>query len=205
MGLKMPLPFLKDGPRSGYSPSSVLILGGSSAVGASAIQLLRLALPSCRILATSSPKHHRHLTETLGADVAIDRSSASLAEEVKAETEGASGVEAILDVVGAGAKQRDIFNALDPAGPRRYAQVWTGDDEIKAPDGVESVLFRSRQLPELPGGMNALQALRRLMEEGKYRLPVPVHNVGAGLEGLTKGLDLIRQGVSGEKLVVTMS
>jgi NADPH:quinone reductase-like Zn-dependent oxidoreductase len=161
-------------------------------------------MPSCRILATSSPKHHSHLTETLGADVAIDRSSASLADEVKAETAGSRGVDAILDVVGAGAMQRNIFNALSPDGPRRYAQVWTGDDEIEAPDSVESILFRSRQLPELPGGMNALQALRMLMEEGKYRLPVPVHNVGAGLEGLTKGLNLIRKGVSGEKLVVTM-
>ena len=40
IGLKTPLPFLEGGPTSGLQPSSVLILGGSSAVGAATIQLL---------------------------------------------------------------------------------------------------------------------------------------------------------------------
>jgi NADPH:quinone reductase-like Zn-dependent oxidoreductase len=122
VGLKTPLPFLNDGPRSGFQPSSVLVLGGSSALGAAAIQILRLAVPDCTILTTSSPKHHSHI-KTLGADGTFDRNSASLITDVKLASPGSRGVDAILDVVGAGSTQRYIFEAFDANGPKKYAQV----------------------------------------------------------------------------------
>ena len=203
VALKISLPFLRDGPISNFKPSSILVLGGSSALGAATIQLLHLALPSCRILTTASPKHHKHIA-TLGAASAFDRNSTSLISEIKAATSKSQGVDAIIDTVGAGATERHIFEAFDSNGPRRYAQVWTGDDEIKVPSGVESIMWRSRQLSELQGGENIMQALQSLLEEGKYKLPLPVNNVGRGLEGLQKGLDLMRKGVSGEKLVATL-
>ena len=201
IGLPAPLSFLKDGPTTGLHPSSVLILGGSSALGAATIQLLRLTLPQCTILTTSSPKHHRHLL-TLGANQAFDRTSPSLTDEVKKARPKFKGVDAIIDTVGAGRSQRDIFETLDPSGPKRYAQVWTGDEEIQVPDGVESVMFRGRDVTRLQGGGNVMLALERLLEEGRYKLPLPVRPVGEGLDGLEKGLELMRVGVSGEKLVV---
>ncbi|KAK3312039.1 putative alcohol dehydrogenase [Apodospora peruviana] len=204
IGIKMPIPFIKDGPTFGLKPSSVLVLGGSSAVGASAIQLLRLALPTCLILATSSPTHHGHLVDTLGVDAAFDRSSSSLVSDVRQATPCSRGVDAIIDVVGAGRTQKDIFDAFDSASAKRYAQVWTGDAETEVPDGVESTLFRVRDLPQLSGARDVLWALERLLEEGKYKLPLPVRIVGRGFQGLEKGLELMRHGVSGEKLVVTM-
>jgi NADPH:quinone reductase-like Zn-dependent oxidoreductase len=203
IGLKTALPFIPDGPRTGLQPSSVLILGGSSGLGAAAIQLLRLAVPACKVLVTASPKHHNHLT-SLGADLAFDRSSDSLVEEVKKATAEGRGVDAILDVVGAASTQSEIFEALNTAGLRKYAQVWTGDDEIEAPSGVDSVMFRSRDLSQLQGGKNLMIALEALLKERKYKLPLPVHVVGKALEGLEKGLTLMRKGVSGEKLVVTL-
>ncbi|KAJ5610640.1 transcriptional regulator family: Fungal Specific TF [Penicillium lagena] len=141
IGLKTRLPFLPDGPTTGFNPSSVLILGGSSALGAAVIQLLRLAVPDCLILATSSPKHHKHLVSVLGADGAFDRNSTSLITEVKSAS-GSQGVDAIIDAVGAGSSQRNIFEAFNPSGPKKYAQVWTGDEEIQVPSGVDSVMFR---------------------------------------------------------------
>ena len=47
-------------------------------------------------------------------------------------------------------------------------------------------------------------ALQTLLEENKYTLPLPVHRVGDGLDALEKGLRLMRKGVSGEKLVVSL-
>jgi hypothetical protein len=79
-----------------------------------------------------------------------------------------------------------------------------GDDEIEAPSGVDSVMFRSRDLSQLQGGKNLMIALEALLKERKYKLPLPVHVVGKALEGLEKGLTLMRKGVSGEKLVVTL-
>jgi NADPH:quinone reductase-like Zn-dependent oxidoreductase len=203
IGLKAPLPFLKDGPKSGFQPSSVLILGGSSAVGAATIQLLRLAVPECRIFATSSTKHHAHIT-SLGVDKAFDRESLTLAEDVRSAIPGRRGVDAVVDAVGAGSTQRHIFDVFDVTGPKRYAQVWTGDEEIKAPSGTDSVLFRGRDLPQLPGGKNIMQGLQDLLQERKYKLPLPIYKVGDGLESLAKALELMKKGVSGEKLVVTV-
>ncbi|KAI9832426.1 MAG: hypothetical protein M1819_004415 [Sarea resinae] len=204
VGLKTPLPFLKDGPTTGFQPSSVLILGGSSALGAAVIQLLRLAVPNCMIMATSSPKHHSHITNALGANGAFDRNSASLITEVRSASPGSRGVDAIIDLVGAGSTQRHIFEAFDPDGPKRYAQVWTGDEEIEAPSGVDSVMFMCRELSQLQGSKNVMLALQTLLQDGRYKLPLPVRKVGAGLDGLEEGLQLMRKGVSGEKLVVTI-
>lgn len=204
IGLKTRLPFLKGGPASGLQPSSVLILGGSSAVGAATIQLLRLAIPGCRILATSSSRHHDYLKSHLGVDEAIHRNSSSLPQDVKQATRSCQGVDAILDVVGAGRTQRDVFEALNPNGPKIYAQVWTGDEQIDAPNGVNSIMFRGRDLPQLPGSQNIVRALEQLLHEEKYTLPLPVHHVGHGLGALEKALELMRQGVSGEKLVVSI-
>jgi NADPH:quinone reductase-like Zn-dependent oxidoreductase len=202
-GLKPPLPFLKDGPTTDFRPSSVLILGGSSALGAATIQLLRLAVPGCKILVTSSPKHYSHLN-SMGADTAIDRSSTTLVADVKSATPGSRGVDGIIDAVGAGSTERHVFDAFDPNGPKKYAQVWTGADEIEVPGGVDSVLFRSRDVVKLQGGGNVTLALQTLLEEGKYKLPLPTRKVGEGLDGLKKALDLVRKGVSGEKLVVSI-
>ncbi|KAI9727390.1 MAG: hypothetical protein M1834_008461 [Cirrosporium novae-zelandiae] len=204
IGLKTPLPFLKDGPTAGFKPSSVLILGGSSALGAATIQLLRLVIPDCTILATSSPKNHSHIRNILGANGAFDRNSSSLVMEVRSASPGSRGVDAIIDTVGAGSTQRHIFETLDSNGPKRYAQVWTGDEEIEVPSGVDSVMFRGRDLSQLQGGKNIMLALQTLLEEDKYKLPLPVHKVGDGFDALKKGLGLMRKGVSGEKLVVAI-
>jgi threonine dehydrogenase-like Zn-dependent dehydrogenase len=204
IGLKTPLPFLRGGPTAGFKPSSVLVLGGSSALGAATIQLLRLSVPDCLILTTSSPKHHEYIRTILGADGAFDRDSSSLVEEVKTRTPKSQGVDAIIDAVGAGSTQKILFDTFDPSGPKRYAQVWTGDKEIDAPSGVESVLFRGRDLPTLPGNENIMESLEKLLKEKKYQLPLPVRKLGHGFHALEMGLSLMRQGVSGEKLVVNI-
>ncbi|KAK3369342.1 chaperonin 10-like protein [Lasiosphaeria ovina] len=203
LGLAMPLPFLTDSSPNTFQPSSVLVVGGSSALGAATLQLLRLALPpSTVILATSSPKHHSHLVSALGATAALDRNSPELAAQARAACPGGRGVDAIIDAVG-GASDT-VFDALDPAGPRRYAQVWTGGPEIVAPAGIDSVLFRGRDLPRVYGAADPMPALQRLLEQGAYKLPLPISVVGHGLDGLQRGLELMRRGVSGEKLVVTL-
>ncbi|KAL3417146.1 hypothetical protein PVAG01_11146 [Phlyctema vagabunda] len=204
IGLRVSLPFLRGRPTTAFQPSSVLILGGSSALGAASIQLLRLAVPDCKILATSSPKHHHHLTSILGADAALDRDSSSLIADARAASPGSRGVDAIIDTVGAGMDQRDIFETFDENGPKRYAQVWTGEDEIQVPDGVDSILFRGRDVTQLPGGESIMLALQTLLQDGRYKLPIPVRGVGHGFEALERGLELMRNGVSCEKLVVTL-
>ena len=182
-------------------PSSILILGGSSATGAAAIQLLRTAYPSLHILATGSVKHHERLND-LGATHVVDYKSPSVVADIKALSPGAAGVEAIMDCVSAGASQNDISDVFDPADSKRYAAVLTGVP-VPVPEGVNKLDVNAWSVFDMQGGKQLIPSLTKLVEEGKYRVPLPVRVVGHGLEELPNVLDEVKT-ASGEKLVVTL-
>lgn len=186
---------------TGPQPKSILVLGGSSGVGASAIQILRLALPSATILTTSSPQHHARLT-SLGTTKAFDQKSPALVADVKSATPEGEGVEVIIDAVGSGATQPEVFDTLRAAGPKEYAEVYTGA-QFQCPEGVKRHVVLGRKVFETPGGGNAMSALADLISQGKYKIPFQeVKRVGSGLEAIGPGLEELKRGVSGTKLVV---
>lgn len=181
----------KDGPRHGQPSSSqpdttnnpasasVLVLGGSSAVGPAAIQLLHHALgPDAPILSTNSPRHDRRLTASLspdgglGATACVDYTAhptpAGLAEAVRRACQqhqqgkgsggGAAGVDAIVDAVGAveaaGEEgRRAFFGLLRPGGARAFAAVATTTRHKLAelPEGVRGIMVVGR-MAFLDGG-----------------------------------------------------
>ena len=199
--LRIPLPFLQSTSPEGHAPSSVLVLGGSSTTGAAAIHLLRKAYPSLPILATSSVKHHARLND-LGATFVIDYKSPSVVADIKAASPGAAGVDVIIDCVSAGASQTDISDVLDPAGSKKYAAVITGVP-VSVPDGVHKFDVSARSMIDMQGGKQLIPSLTKLVEDGMYRVPLPVRVVGHGLEELPNVLDEVKT-VSGEKVVVTL-
>ncbi|KAJ7041978.1 putative alcohol dehydrogenase [Mycena alexandri] len=201
--LKIPLRFLPEAiSTDGQVPSSVLVLGGSSATGAAAIQLLRRAYPSLPILATSSVKHKARLMD-LGATHVVDyKSSSTVVADITAASPGAAGVDVIIDCVSAGASQTDICDVLDPAGSRRYAAVLTGVP-VPVPEGVSHIVAGAYSVFEMKGGKEIIPSLARLVEEGVYKVPLPVRVVGHGLEELPDVLDAVKT-VSGEKVVLTL-
>ena len=199
-GLHVPLPYLDSDSRSSYK--SILVLGGSSNVGAAAIQLLRLAVPSATILTTSSAEHHAHLI-SLGATKCFNRSAQEDPSSIKAATPGESGVDAILDAVTAAASQPAVFAAFNPKGPKVYSQPVTGQN-IEVPEGVESTAIFGQQIFGAKGGMNAMPGLASLLESGKYKLPVKIEVLGKGFSTIEQGLDKLMKGVSGTKYVVSL-
>ncbi|KAF2489841.1 putative quinone oxidoreductase [Lophium mytilinum] len=199
--LKIPLPFLHGLSTKGEAPSSVLVLGGSSVTGAAVIQLLRKAYPALPILATSSPKHNARLYD-LGATSVVDYKSPSVVTDIKAASPGAAGVDVIFDCVSAGASQTDISDVFDSAGSKRYAAVVTSVT-VPVPEGVTKLDVGGWNIVDLQGGMQLISSLTKLVEEGTYRVPLPVRVVGHGLEELPKVLDEVKT-VSGEKVVVTL-
>lgn len=142
VGLKLPLPHLDPTGTSEDPLKPVIVLGGSSGVGAAAIQFLRQALPDATILTTSSAQHHERLV-ALGATRAFER-SAEIAD-IKAATPGGAGVDAILDSVAAAASRGSIFDVLSSSGPKLYSQVMTGQTVI-APGGVTVTVVFGRQI-----------------------------------------------------------
>ena len=199
--LMIPLPFLQGLSTEGQVPSSILVLGGSSATGAAAIQLLRKAYPLLPILATSSAKHYARLHD-LGVTYVVDYRSPSVVAEIKAASPGAAGVEVIIDCVSAGASQTDISDVLDPTGPKRYAAVVTGVP-VPVPERVNKLDVDAWSMFDMQGGKQLISSLTKLVEEGTYRVPLPVRVVGHGLEELSNVLDEVKT-VSGEKVVVTL-
>ena len=90
----------------------VLVHGGSGGVGSFAIQLA-VAL-GARVLTTASGEERTARCLELGADVAIDHRTADVVEEVRTATDG-HGVDVVLDVLGAGALERNL-RCLAPGG-----------------------------------------------------------------------------------------
>jgi NADPH:quinone reductase-like Zn-dependent oxidoreductase len=181
---------------------SILVLGGSSGVGAAAIQLLRLALPSAIILTTSSAKHHAHLL-SLGATKCFERSAQDDTSAIKAASPGGSGVDAILDTLSAAASQPAVFTALNSTGPKIYSQVVTGAN-VEVPEGIKSTVIFGRQIFDAKGGMTAMPGLASLIENEKYKLPFKVEVIGKGFDTIEQGLDKLMKGVSGTKYVVSL-
>jgi NADPH:quinone reductase-like Zn-dependent oxidoreductase len=179
----------------------MLILGGSSATGAAAIQLLRIAYPLLPIYATSSPKHHEHLA-SLGATKLFDYNSATVVSDIKNSTPESKGVDMIIDCVASGAVQKDVFDAFDPAGSKMYAASITGVD-VPVPEGVTKLEISGWALLDLQGGQHVIPSLTKLVEELNYKVPLPVKVVGHGLEQVPEVMDQSLS-ASGEKLVVML-
>lgn len=219
-GLDIPLPFLPGSKEQGYQPSSILVnisyakhvelfiadqptqvLGGSSGVGASAILLLRLALPNVTILATSSPKHHAWI-ESLGATATFDYKSQNLVEEIKKASPSGNGVEALIDAVNSVALDPTLYQVL--TGSKYFAEVATGQNVKDVPNDVKHHVVFGASILVAPGGSNLFSALGTLLEEGKYKLPTSSTVVGQGFDAIGQGLEILEKGVSGTKLVVSI-
>ncbi|KAJ2904421.1 hypothetical protein MKZ38_008094 [Zalerion maritima] len=184
--------------------STVLILGGGSAVGSCGVQLQRLALPEGSILlATAPPAQHGRLI-ALGAADALDRSlpSEQLAQQVRMHCP--KGADGILDAVAAAAGGRGesgyspVFGLLRPDGPKKYGQVFTGE-KVAVPEGrgIDAKVLFGRQTFTVPGGQMAMVMLSEMSEMGEYQLTVPVEIVGAGPEAIAGGLEKIGRGQVG--------
>jgi NADPH:quinone reductase-like Zn-dependent oxidoreductase len=203
VGLHLPLPHLDPTGTSEYKLESILVLGGSSGIGAAAIQYLRLALPDATILTTSSGKHHERLL-SMGATRCFERHAQDDPTDIRSSTSHGAGVDAIIDPVAAAANQPAVFAALNPNGPQLYSQIVTGQN-VTVPEGVKASVLFGRQIFGTKGGMAVLQGLSELLEGGKFQLPAGVEVVGNDFEAIQPALErLMRGGVSGNKYVVSV-
>lgn len=162
--------------------------------------MLRFALPHATILATASLEHSERL-KSLGVTETIDRRSSSLVSDVTGAVPG--GVDAILDCVTAAAEDPNLFKTLDNNGPNLYSQVFTGV-KVSAPEGINQAVVFGRNVFEAPRGKGAMAGLGKLLEEGTYKLPVPIKVIGKGWDAVGAGLLDFEARSSGEKLIVSL-
>lgn len=213
-------------PRIDAKPSgkTLLVWGGSTAVGCNAIQLARAA--GCDVLATASPKNHEYL-KTLGASKVFDYRSETVVDDIVAAFNGraAAGAVAIgpnslhkcIDVLSRCEGNKFVSAAtLDmPAFPKgaldfpRFVLtvigrlVWL---TIKARmNGVRFEMINGSDLVANEVGRAVYEVfLPTALEQGNFIPAPPPRVIGQGLDKVQEAMDLSKKGVSAEKLVVML-
>lgn len=179
---------------------SVLVWGGSSSVGATAIQLAAAA--GHKVVSIAS-KHNLEKVKDLGADAVFDYKSSSVADDIIAALEGTEFA-GVCDCIGDAVAAKAWAPVYKKLGGR-YGSVMPGAEGL--PEGIQgasvfapSVAFDDKYVGDAVWGKFVPEAL----EKGVLKaLPGPVVIKG-GLEAVQKGYDEQKKGVSFGKIVVEL-
>jgi NADPH:quinone reductase-like Zn-dependent oxidoreductase len=217
--LKLPLPseFSTNPPTSGSKSMSagpgpiLLVWGGASSVGMATIQLARLA--GCTVYTTASRKHHAYLSEELGAKVVVDYRSPTVVDELVAAAQR-EGKE-ILHVVDAISTVETLANSVEvlakfrregaEANPKLATVQPSPENRLALLRGIEvamvrgDVLWHSRR--DLALWLYRDGTLAKWLESGEFK-PSPYRVVKGGAAGVQEAIDIVAEGVSGEKVVI---
>ncbi|KAL2147102.1 hypothetical protein VTI28DRAFT_532 [Corynascus sepedonium] len=201
------------GGRSNGDPPTVLVSGGSSSTGTSAVQLLKLA--GYRVIATCSRRNF-DLARAYGADDVFDHSSPTCAADIRASTR--NGLKFALDCITTPETTRLCYAALGRSGGRYvaldpFSEAVSATRAVVRPDWVlgpelvgEDIAWPAphgrKGNPEAREFCEAwTRTLQNLVDQNLIRAhPQLVRDTG--LEGALGGLDDLRaKKISGQKLV----
>jgi NADPH:quinone reductase-like Zn-dependent oxidoreductase len=199
-GLRLALPTADPAERG----ETVLVWGGSTGVGANAIQLARNA--GYRVVATASPRNFDFL-RSLGAADVVDRNSPSAVNELVAAVEARPLAGSLA--IGNGSLPPVMKVAARQPGSRRVSSAAPGIVTrllaLRAPRGVQvSGIWGGSLKDNRVGPAIYADFLPTALASGAYRAEPPAEIVGHGLAAIPEGLARLRKGVSARKLVVTM-
>lgn len=197
--LALPLPSTSDAnpPASG---KSVLVWGGSSSVGATAIQLAAGA--GHKVVSVASARNIEGV-KALGAAAVFDYNSASVADDIIAALEGTQFA-GVCDAIGS----PDAAKAWAPVYKKlggRYGSVMPGAQGL--PEGIEgdSVFAPSVALADkYIGDVVWASWVPEALQKGTLKALPEAVIVKGGLEAVQEGLDKQKQGVSFGKIVVEL-
>ncbi|TEA18859.1 Protein TOXD [Colletotrichum sidae] len=211
--LKLPLP---NSPTT--EPKTILIYGGSTAMGISGIQYAKLS--GYNVITTASPHNFDYL-KSLGADTVFDYKSASVSEDIRKATNDeltlAWDCQSTLDSATIVAKalsssKESLVGTLLPVDKNKVQEVNPKVDVQMSlyytAFGEEFGYFGKRDaVPEnFEFAKSFWELSRGLLAEGKLK-PIRVikNRGGKGLEGVIVGLKELKEGkVSAGKLVYTL-
>ena len=201
--LGIPLP--NSASASGQG-SALLVWGGSSSVGSNAVQLgHRLGFT---VFATASLAHHEYL-KSLGANDVFDYHSPSVVDDVvSAAKKAGKPVAYAVDAVSLPASLQPSVEVLEKSGGKgsKLAIVLGWPDAVPKPDGVEVLSVAGRRIFEEKRIANWVfrDFLTAALGDGSFKPSPEVQLVNGGLEGLQTGLNTLKKGVSGKKIVVEL-
>lgn len=181
----------------------MLVWGGASSIGSAAVQVARLM--GFRVYVTASERHHEYL-KGLGASRVFDYHGEDVVERI-VEAVKEDGVELRLgyDAVAQLKPCLDILKELKGEGTARLAEARPIAEDAPKVEGIE-VKFMSSPTNE-EERMEFFHFvfgvwLKEKLETGEFVPSPKIQILEGGLEGANKGLDVLRNGVSGVKLVL---
>ncbi|KAH6990011.1 hypothetical protein EDB80DRAFT_587413 [Ilyonectria destructans] len=194
--LNLSLPSLSPQP----SGKSILVWGGSSSVGCTAIQLA--VASGLEVIATAS-KHNHSLVKSVGATVVFDYRSPSIVQDIISTLSGRELV-GVYDAISEPESMNAISSILDQIGTHKVA--------IIVPPRVA---LSQNFIPTLSVAFEILneegskvldhiwrQYLPESLRQARFQLEPKSVVVGKGLGDIQQGLDKLKAGVSGQKLIV---
>lgn len=216
-------------PGSKPTGETILVWGGATAVGVSAIQLAKSA--GYRVVTTASPKNH-DLMKSLGASQAFDYRSPTVVNDIitALKNERCAGGMAIapgstdptISIVGgspaSSSKRKWVALCSGPSMPSEPPSLlgwisfiasflWSGGSSfVKARlSGVSTGFVFGTDLMKTDLGKTIWEGyLPTALKEGTYNTALEPIVVGHGLEYIQTALDLHQKGVSASKPVVTV-
>lgn len=212
LNARLGVPWLDSGKSQGQTDTPIFIYSGSTAAGLYSIQLAKLA--GLKVVTTASPKSH-DLVKEYGADDVFDYRSPTAVEDI---IRAYPTINRALDCFSEGSSTEFCADVV------RKSRGWVVtllDSGKKDLDGVRVdfmlgyTVFNTefQWLPPLgpkfrkvPSDNEALRRFYASLPEIAPNLKTPpLKRIDGGLENLTTGLDMLRQGkVSGTKLVATI-
>lgn len=189
-----------------YKPEDkkgVLIWGGASSVGSGALQSAKLM--GFTVYTTASNKHHEYL-KSLGADRTFDYKEEGVeAKIITAAKEDGVSMDIAYHAVGQLQSVLDVLTALKGDKAGRVASAPRVMDGSPTADGI-TVAFAAVPAEERQEFANFVFRiwLKEKLEKGLY-VPSPhVRVIDGGLGAAQQALDILKKGVSGEKLVLEL-
>ncbi|KAI0698981.1 GroES-like protein [Cerioporus squamosus] len=203
---------LVEPPEKVAKPEWVLIYGGSTGCGLSAIQLAHLS--GYKVVTTASSRNHE-LLKSLGADVTIDYREPDLASKIKQAT--GDSLKYGADMVGEEKTKEVTVQSIGPSGGKVVGLNPLQNEESGRKDvtfsktllysvyGYSYTIALTTEVPAAPQDrvhMAAfLKKLPQLVREGAVK-PLPIKLWEGRLEDIQGGLQYMREGkVSAEKIV----
>lgn len=193
----------RDTAYTAADKKGMLVWGGASSIGSAAVQIAKTM--GFTVYVTASEKNHEYL-KGLGASGVFDYKSEDVVEKiVKAAKADGVTIQAGFDATGQVRSCLDVLKEFKGDGTAKLATAVPPPEDSPKEEGVEVKFVAA------PGGEEARTDhfhfvlgvwLKEKLEKGEF-VPAPrVQVVEGGLESINKGLDELKKGVSGVKLVL---
>lgn len=193
--LALPMP-----PTSSGNGKTLFVWGGSSSVGLNAIQLAVAA--GYEVFATASPHNHATVLE-LGAAKVFDHNDPSVLEQVVSALQGKDIVGA-FDAISKESTVKLCCEILDRTGASKRLAIVLDGVAKAATHGVTTYCGFAPSVLNTEVGSKLWNWLPTALENGSIKMTPKPLSGGKGLASIQSAMDLLKKGVSGQKVVVVM-